>query len=85
MTSSELEVGQDTHEVMAISTSMSERGIQRPKQQNTDTTYLERSEKLFAARRESLCSLSQKFYGKGSRKQNLNSWGVITSNGWLEK
>lgn len=38
--------GQDTHEVMAISTSMRERGIQSPKQQNTDTTW-ERSRKRF--------------------------------------
>lgn len=66
--SSELGVGQDTHEVMAISTSMRERGIQRPKQQNTDTTYLERSKKLVTARRESLVlTLSNLLW------QNLNN------------
>lgn len=36
-------VGSDTHEVMAISTSVRARGIQRPKQQNTDTTCLQKS------------------------------------------
>jgi hypothetical protein len=33
-------VGLDTHEVMAISTTKKERGIQRPKQQNVDTTCM---------------------------------------------
>lgn len=33
--------GSDTHEVMTISTSVSARGIQRPKQQSTDTTCLQ--------------------------------------------
>lgn len=52
--------GQDTHEVMAISTNMRERGIQRPKQQNTDTTCFHRSKKLVRARRETLfCALSK--------------------------
>lgn len=65
---------QDTHEVMAISTNMRERGIQRPKQQNTDTTYFHGSKKLVRARRETFffLVLSQNFCDKGSKKQNLN-------------
>lgn len=54
-----LGAGQDAHEVMAISTSRRERGIQRPKQQNTDTTCLERSKKLKAGR-EATCPLEAK-------------------------
>lgn len=52
----QLGAGQDTHEVMAISTSMRARGIQRPKQQNTDTICLEKSKELVRARKEASCS-----------------------------
>lgn len=62
-------VGPDTHEVMAISTSVRARGIQRPKQQNTDTTCLQKSRMQVkaGARR------SKRFVARAQRSQTCVS------------
>lgn len=52
----QLEAGQDTHAVMAISTSVRARGIQRPKQQNADTICLEKYQELVRVRKETAYS-----------------------------
>lgn len=65
----QLGAGQDTHAVMAISTSVRARGIQRPKQENADTICLEKNQELVRVRKETACS---PFVARGSRKQKLN-------------
>lgn len=47
---------QDTHVVMAISTSVRARGIQRPKQENADTICLEKNQELVRVGKETACS-----------------------------
>lgn len=52
----QLGAGQVTYAVMAISTSVRARGIQRPKQQNADTICLEKNQELVRVRKETACS-----------------------------